>query len=210
MSNNFYVIYYSNFCNNSKDLLKELGERSLLQNFEKICVDNINKLGIKLPNFLTDVPTILVPDYNKPLIGIDAFKWIKWKLRKMNKNEGDLNPYEDDGFSNAFSSLTDNDNHTSSNSNFTSLASNDKIIHQSQEELKSFSNSISNDMEQNFEKRIQDRNNINNSDTNSKQNINFNIQEQNSYSQQNQKSSVPDLPPELKSMQTQSNNNNFM
>ena len=159
MSNNYSVIYYSNFCNNSKDLLKELTEHALLKNFERICIDRNQNINLKLPSFLKEVPTIIVPDYDQPLVGIDAFKWIKWKLKQMNQKSGKLNPYEGDAFSNSYSSLSDNVISTDT-SNFTSLDDNNKIITQSQEELKSYSNSISNNVEQNYEQLIQSRNDI--------------------------------------------------
>ncbi|MCH7928168.1 MAG: hypothetical protein IID03_09345 [Candidatus Dadabacteria bacterium] len=90
------------------DLLKELTEHGLLKHFERICVDRNQNINLKLPSFLKEVPTIIVPDYDQPLVGIDAFKWIKWKLKQMNQESGKLNPYEDNAFSNSYSSLSDN------------------------------------------------------------------------------------------------------
>jgi len=205
MSNNYYGIYYSNFCNNSKDLLRELTEHSLLQNFEKICVDNAQKLGFALPKFLIAVPTILVPDYHKPLTGVEAFKWIKWKLKQMNHENG-LNAYEGNNFSNTFSNISkgsekvENDQTISNNSNFTNLHSDNKIIYQSQEELKSYANSISNDVEKNFEQLMQDRSKLQN-DTRNEANFSSPIQ-------MSSTQAPPKLPPELQPMNTQQNNFN--
>ena len=209
MADNHHVIYYSNFCDNSKDLLKELTEKSLLNNFEKICVDDITKLNIKLPHFLTAVPTILVPDYSKPLIGVDAFKWIKWKLKQLNQGETNLNPYEDDYFSNSFSSISSSNTASASNSNFTSLDNNDKIINQSQDELKNYASTVVNNLEQNYEKLIQDRNYIHQQPQQPQQSK---LNNTSSYYSPDINSSIsheppPELPPQLQSLKTRGDKN---
>ena len=186
-----YIIYYSNFCPNCKDLLKELDNDSLINNFQKICIDEIKT---ELPSFLKEVPTIIVPDYNEPLVGINAFKWIKWKLQQDDNNivKKDLNPYNNSSFSNAYSSLEDNNNlHFDNNSNFTNLSDDNKIITQTQDELQSFSNSLcKNNIEKSYEELIQSRNMQNSNITNISP-----------YSCNNN-NNTPELPPELLSMKT--------
>lgn len=79
------VIFYSRNCVNCRDLLKRLKEADMLNYFDNFfCIDNRETL----PNFLHSVPTIIVSDSDKPLVGDDAFSWLSYKLdQKLKKQE---------------------------------------------------------------------------------------------------------------------------
>ena len=67
-----YILFYSNKCKYCESLISILKTKGLLQGFKTICIDE-NK---NLPPYLTKVPTLIVPDVNKPLEGKNAFMWV--------------------------------------------------------------------------------------------------------------------------------------
>jgi hypothetical protein len=74
MNNNKYILFYSNFCSNSKEFITELYKTKYYELFMKVCVD---KKNIKIPKQITSVPTIIVPNYPRPLTGGEAFFWLE-------------------------------------------------------------------------------------------------------------------------------------
>ena len=79
------VLFYSKNCKNSLEFLKKLKEENMLNFFDEFfCVDQRKTL----PPFLHSVPTIIVPEADKPLVGEDAFAWLTFKLDlKYKKSE---------------------------------------------------------------------------------------------------------------------------
>ena len=82
---------------------------NILDNFILYCIDSK-----KVPKGISIVPTLLVSSINKPLEGINAFKWVEniKYLRKnniLNKNVGPNGYYslEMSGFSDKFSNMND-------------------------------------------------------------------------------------------------------
>jgi hypothetical protein len=73
-NNNKYILFYSNFCNNSKEFITQLYKTKYYELFMKVCVD---KKDIKIPKQITAVPTIIVPNYPRPLTGGEAFFWLE-------------------------------------------------------------------------------------------------------------------------------------
>ena len=107
MSNKPNIVFYSKNCNASKNLLLIMKNINILDNFILYCIDDK-----KVPNGISIVPTLLVSSINKPLEGINAFKWVEniKYLRKnniLNKNVGPNGYYslEMSGFSDKFSHM---------------------------------------------------------------------------------------------------------
>jgi len=73
-NNNKYILFYSNFCSNSKEFITQLYKTKYYELFMKVCVD---KKDIKIPKQITAVPTIIVPNYPRPLTGGEAFFWLE-------------------------------------------------------------------------------------------------------------------------------------
>ena len=67
-------LYYSKKCKHCRNFLLELKSLNLLKDFKFICIDG----NRNLPKFLREVPAIEVQDYNEPLQGDFAFKWIDY------------------------------------------------------------------------------------------------------------------------------------
>jgi len=154
-TNNYHVLYFSNFCEHSKSFLDELSKNNLLNNFEKICIDHKN---IKLPAFLKEVPTIIIPDHKEPLFGTDAFKWIEWSVAQTTEKTNKIDAYQPvlDSFSESFSNLNDVGN-GQSNASFATLDDfkNDKLITDDQVTFGSDGN-----VDKSYEKMMQERDNL--------------------------------------------------
>ena len=72
-----HILFYSNYCSNCKEFVSLLYKSPFFENFKKICVDN----NPKIPKEITSIPCIIVPKILKPLVGSEAFHW----LRGMNQ-----------------------------------------------------------------------------------------------------------------------------
>jgi hypothetical protein len=78
------TLFYSKNCEHCLTFILELKKENLLDYFDKkICIDTLTNL----PDFLSEVPTILVEDYDKPISGDRAFNWVKFKLSEKMKDE---------------------------------------------------------------------------------------------------------------------------
>ena len=130
MSGNF--LYYSTQCSHSLELINDLKENELINEINIVCIDNKN---IKLPSFLKSVPTLVVEEADIPLVGEDAFKWIKWKIdKKVQKEEKDIGAYQDVN-STGFASLGEGGEEESPNNstnNYSPLDFEDSILTNSQ------------------------------------------------------------------------------
>ena len=67
-------LFYSNFCQYSNELLKLIIDNNLKNQFKFICIEDNN---VNIPSFITSVPSIIVNNINKLLVGNEAFEWIK-------------------------------------------------------------------------------------------------------------------------------------
>lgn len=73
MNQNINIIFYSERCTVSINLLKILQNENLLGYFKLYRVDG--RLDT-LPQHITTVPTMIVSSINKPLVAKEAFEWI--------------------------------------------------------------------------------------------------------------------------------------
>ena len=106
-----YVLFYSNKCLHSKELLGLLvKDVSLNQKFTKINVDNPN---LKLPPYVKSVPTAIITINNKPniLVGSNIFKWYQETHKKVVESQSilDWDPHTMSGYSDGFSYISTND-----------------------------------------------------------------------------------------------------
>jgi hypothetical protein len=67
-----YILFYSNKCDYCKRFLDRLDKENLNKRFTQVCVDG----NRNIPKEITDVPTIIVANIIKPLIGKAAFDWV--------------------------------------------------------------------------------------------------------------------------------------
>lgn len=68
------LLFYSERCNTSRNLIEMIKREDLLKYFEMICIDN--KLD-KIPPMITHVPALITTDTPRPWMGPDAFKWLQ-------------------------------------------------------------------------------------------------------------------------------------
>ena len=77
------IIFYSNYCTYSKEILNQISKTSINDNIAYVCVDDPN---IQLPNFITAVPTIYLVD-EKIVVDEAITGWIKEKISKPQVEE---------------------------------------------------------------------------------------------------------------------------
>jgi hypothetical protein len=68
------LLFYSERCNTSRNLIEMMKREDLLKYFEMVCIDN--KLD-KIPPMITHVPALITTDTPRPWMGADAFKWLQ-------------------------------------------------------------------------------------------------------------------------------------
>lgn len=108
-----YIIFYSNHCIHSQNVMKKLFKTPYYPKFMKICVDNKRN---PIPPNVTCVPTIFLPGNPIPISGSKVFQWIEGLNstgNKVNGNAGAQNisafhSTEMSGFSDGYSFISDN------------------------------------------------------------------------------------------------------
>ena len=114
------ILFYSNNCNYSKEVIKKISESPLKDNLIYVCVDDQN---IKLPDFLTAVPTIYLVQNKKILMDEEIINWIQQQNISKQENNSELQAYFgecNNSFGNNFCSI-DNSERKPYISNFTFL-----------------------------------------------------------------------------------------
>jgi hypothetical protein len=98
------IIFYSNYCNYSKEILTQISKSPLNNKMTYICVDDKN---INLPPFVQAVPTIYLIKDQKVIVDEAISEWIKSKTQPKQSDE--LGSYfgGGDSFSSSFSNLDD-------------------------------------------------------------------------------------------------------
>ena len=119
------IIFYSNFCTFSKDVINRISKTPLNDNMVYICVDDRN---IKLPPFVQAVPTIYLTREKKIIVDDNINTWIQSKTQTATISNEEIGAYQSGlgGFSSCFSNL-DNEEDKSFSSNFTYLDQNYSI-----------------------------------------------------------------------------------
>jgi multidrug efflux pump subunit AcrB len=107
-ADNQYILYYSNFCINSKEFIGTLSKSPLYSKFTKINVSSNS-----YPSIIKSVPTIIVPKHQKPLVGIEVFSWLEKQSeeKEIHTKQG-INAYSnemDSNFGDSYSYLGSSD-----------------------------------------------------------------------------------------------------
>jgi hypothetical protein len=112
------IIFYSNFCTFSKDVINRISKTPINDNIVYICVDDRN---IKLPPFVQAVPTIYLTSEKKIIVDENIDKWLQSKTQTATITNAEIDSYQNgfSGFSSNFSNLEGED--TSFSSNYTYL-----------------------------------------------------------------------------------------
>ena len=130
------IIFYSNFCNYSKEILTQISKTTLNDKMTYICVDDRN---ITLPPFVQAVPTIYLINEQKVIVDEAIVPWIKSKTQPTQTDE--IGSYfGGDSFSSSFSNLDDSQDKSFTNE-FTYLDTPIESINTPQESTDSNKNS---------------------------------------------------------------------
>ena len=121
-----YKCYYSNHCEYSKELLNEIFKFKIENKIELVCVDKINVKN-NLPEYITEVPTIVNIKKKKIYIGDKYCKDLVFKIIKGNPvlafNTGICGT-----FSKKYTSLDETENTNINSSEYSSINSQDNSI----------------------------------------------------------------------------------
>ena len=145
------IVFFSNFCSYSKEVVEKINNTQLKDHVTFVCVDDKN---IQLPDFIQAVPTIFLINEKKILVDDDIDPWIQ---SKTSQASDDLTPYfgSNGAFSSSYSNLDDSPE-KSFVSGFTYL---DEPVGQIQTPDKLGNDDrIKSNITQSFEKLQQDRN----------------------------------------------------
>jgi hypothetical protein len=83
------IIFYSNYCTYSKEIINQLSKTTINDNIIYVCVDDEN---IQLPPFIKAVPTIYLVNDKKIVVDEAITSWIKEKVSVPDK-VGELQAY---------------------------------------------------------------------------------------------------------------------
>ena len=153
------IIFYSNYCSYSKEIINQLAKTTIHDNIIYVCVDDDN---IQLPPFVKAVPTIYLVNDKKIVVDEAIGGWIKDKISKPKDTE--LQAYFgacDNSYGGNFSTIDDSENKPFISS-FTFLGDEQKIETPNGENVGSSNNSMvgqSNSLSNSFDQMQQSRNN---------------------------------------------------
>jgi hypothetical protein len=106
-----YILFYSNKCLHSKELLNLLSKDPTLN--QKIIKINIDNGNVKIPPYIKSVPSAIININGKPqlMVGSAIFKWYNQMHSKVVESQGiqDWDPHTMTGYSDGFSYLTNPD-----------------------------------------------------------------------------------------------------
>ena len=77
------LLFYSNYCLHSNNLINQVSKTDLHPKLLYICIDDSK---IKVPNFITRVPSLYVVTEKRVLVEDDINDWISNKLRQNNNS----------------------------------------------------------------------------------------------------------------------------
>jgi hypothetical protein len=102
MTNN-NILFYSNKCKFCTQIIHLINEIDDINSFKLICIDdNINKFP-----YIQRVPTLLISEYKKPIVGINAFNWINSR-NQFNKKTNNINLNPNKNLNPKFNTLLNN------------------------------------------------------------------------------------------------------
>ena len=80
------IIFYSNKCVHCKKIIDLITSENIMDNFKLICIDNQSKTY----PYIHRVPTLLISKDHAPLVGVNAFNYIKANTQ-FNKGTNNIN-----------------------------------------------------------------------------------------------------------------------
>lgn len=100
------IIFFSNFCDYSRDILGKIEEYKLQDKIVSVCVDDEN---IKLPPFLEVVPTIYLQKSKSIIVDDDIISYLDNLKPKPQQNIGDWDNNFSSSSMSTFASLDNSD-----------------------------------------------------------------------------------------------------
>lgn len=70
------LLFYSNFCNNCKQVVGEINNSPIRSSVKYVCIDS-QSVRSKLPKYITSVPSLVVGETNQIFVGNQISGWLK-------------------------------------------------------------------------------------------------------------------------------------
>ena len=144
------ILFYSDYCDHSKELLRSLKKNPINSSLIFVCVDD---KSIQVPNFIKVVPTIYLVNNKSVLTDNEIMNWVNQTTKP---DSVEINAYNGDNtsaLSTSFSFLDDGDNSVFSNQ-YTFLNQSDTI-----NTPKESTNSVNDELSKSLERLQNSRNN---------------------------------------------------
>ena len=81
------LLFYSNYCLHSNNLINTISKTSLHNNIIYICID---EKKVKIPSFITRVPTIYLVKEKKILVEDDIDRWFEMQQRNSQPQQNNM------------------------------------------------------------------------------------------------------------------------
>lgn len=80
------LLFYSNFCQHCKQIVKEIKRSPVSNEIRYVCIDS-SQVREKLPNYINSVPSLVVGETNQIFVGNQITGWLKMQPIINNKEE---------------------------------------------------------------------------------------------------------------------------
>lgn len=70
------LLFYSNFCNNCKQIVGEINNSPIRSSVKYVCIDS-QSIRAKLPKYISSVPSLVVGETNQVFVGNQISGWLK-------------------------------------------------------------------------------------------------------------------------------------
>ena len=81
------LLFYSNYCQHCKNIIKEVSNSPVKDSIKYICIDS-KSIRQKLPNYINNVPTLVVAQTNHIFVGDEIINWLQMNTtQKQTQNQ---------------------------------------------------------------------------------------------------------------------------
>ena len=175
------LLFYSNYCLHSNNLINTISKTPIHNNILYICID---EKKVKVPSFITRVPTVYLVNEKKILVEDDIDRWFEQKQRAMHPqmpnqqmpnqqipNQESQKKNEDDGImayhnnemggsmSNNYSFISDDNSSLNHNFEFLDGSTADDTRINTPKDFNGNNNQVKSQLDTDFDKLMASRNN---------------------------------------------------
>jgi len=80
------LLFYSNYCQHCKNIIKVVTNSPVKDSIKYICIDS-KSIREKLPNYINNVPTLVVAQTNHIFVGDEILNWLQMNQQNITQQE---------------------------------------------------------------------------------------------------------------------------